>query len=133
MTSQHDRLKRWWPRFSVRTVFVILTFVGGACVALLNANRLWVSVLLNIGLLLCCGAFVAAITGHGESRARWSGVAVFATLYMVASTYEPVRSQLFSSALLRSLEPYVVRTVKFGGPGNPPVVSLPSMKDKSCD
>ena len=79
-------------RFSLWTLFVLITFLSIACVALKYAGPMWWLILSSASLLLFLAAAVIAIVGRQEQRAFAIGFTVctiaYGTLLLIAGSSE---------------------------------------------
>jgi hypothetical protein len=90
-------------RFSLWTLFVLVTFLSIACVALKYAGPMWWLILSSASLLLFLAAAVVAIVGRQEQRAFAIGFTVctiaYGTLLLIAGSSEALTPNLYQAWL----------------------------------
>src|SRR5688500_1127412 len=73
-------------RFSLKWLLVAVAFVAVGLVALLNANELWRHAFETAIILLFLTSVVGGVASSGQSRAFWTGCAVFVGGWFVVAT-----------------------------------------------
>ena len=82
------------PRFTIRSLLLVITFVGVAVAAVRASTDAWDSGILGLTLLGLLTAVLLAIHRTDRWRAFWLGFALFGWAYLVASLIPPIGARL---------------------------------------
>lgn len=82
------------PRYTIRSLLLIVLFVGVAFAALRSSNDAWDAGIFGLTLLVLLTAILLAFQRIERRRAYWLGSALFGWIYLAASLIPPVESRL---------------------------------------
>jgi WD40 repeat protein len=83
-----------FPRYTIRSLLVVVLFVAFAVAALRAANDAWDGSLFALTSLILLTATLLAVHRTHQRRAFWLGFALFGWAYLIASLIPPIGSRL---------------------------------------
>lgn len=87
------------PRFSIRSLLVLIAASGLIAVSLARASIYWASLCFSLALLILAISCIAAIFRRGAKRAYWIGFLFLGVGYMMLM-YSPVLDRLIGHRLI---------------------------------
>jgi hypothetical protein len=101
-------------RFSIRSLLILVLFIGVAFAALRASNDAWDSGNFGLTLLILLMSVLLAVHRTDRRRSFWLGFALFGWANLVASLVPTVASRLPTTKGLASLDSMILRTT-WGG------------------
>jgi dolichol kinase len=74
-------------RHSIAHLMILIAFLGTGAASLLNASRLWAGIIPMLTTMLLLASILGVIYRSGESRAAWTGFAVFGSGFVLLSLF----------------------------------------------
>lgn len=97
-------------RFSIRSLLLLVLFVGVAFAALRASNDDWDAGVFGVTLLVFLSSVLLAVHRSGRKRSFWLGFVLFGWAYFGACFVPPVASRLPTTKGLASLDSMILRT-----------------------
>ena len=96
-------------RYSLFTIFLLLTTTALGIAALINATELWLAGMTTLTVFLLLFTLLGAVLGKGVWRGFATGFTIFAGGYLLLSMFGPIRESLLTTKAnriaLRALHP----------------------------
>lgn len=96
-------------RFSIRSLLLLVLFVGVAFAALRASNDAWDAGIFGLTLSVLLSAVLLAVHRTSRRRAYWLGFALFGWAYLVATLIPPFESRLPTTKGVAYLDSMILR------------------------